>query len=605
MGKNAPSQPTEQQVTTTTTNLPEYARPYFENVVNRAMAQSYAGYQPYPYERIAGFTPAQEQVQQNILNMQAPGQIAAGSGLAQAAGLGALQAANYAPSQFSAQQIGMPELQQYRMQGPGMVQAGQYTSPEMQAAQTQYQPELNYFQMENAPQVEAAGFGPVRDVSAQRVNAPAMNAAQTQWQANLERFQMAAPEQFTGVQAERYMSPFMQNVMDVQKREAIRDAQQQQLVQDLGAARQGTYGGSRQLLAGLERERNLGQQLGDIQARGQQAAYESAQSQFERDRAAQMAAQQANLQAALGVQELGTTTGLQATLANLSNEQQARVNNQAMAFQAQGMNAENALKAALANQGVDVTRAQANQQAQMQAQLANQQAALTAGQQNLQARLGVQQLGTQTGLQAALANLDAASQANVQNMAAQLQTQGMNAQQAMQAALANQQAQLTVGQQNLGAALGTQQLGVQSGLQALMANQQQALEAQRLAEQSRQFGAQNRLAAFGQAGQMGQTLGNLGQLQQQLDLQRLGAQGTAAGQQQALEQQYLDQYYGDFLRQRDYDLERLSYFNNILRGLPVQLSSTQTAYGPSPSMASQVLGAGLGGLGLYNTMRGG
>lgn len=556
MGKSAPSQPTQQNVRTETSNLPEYARPYFENLMNRAQAISNQEYTPYPYERIAGFTPAQQQVQQRVLGLGSPNQFALGSALAGAAGQASLRAADYGPGQFNAQQIRMPGLQQFQMD----------------AAQTGFRPDLTAFQMGNVPQVEAAGFGPVRDVAAQRVYAPNMNAAQTQWQANLERFQMAAPDKFTGATAQQYMSPFMQNVLDVQKREAIRDAQRQQVVQDLGAARQGTYGGSRQLLAGLERERNLGTQLGDIQARGQQAAYESAQSQFERDRAAQMAAQQANLQAALGVQELGTTTGLQAALANLSNEQQARVNNQAMAFQAQGMNAENALKAALANQGVDVTRAQANQQAQMQAQLANQQAGLTAGQQNLAAQLGVQQLGTQTGLQAALANLDAASQARQQNLAAQL---------------------------------GVQQLGTQTGLQAALANQQQALEAQRLAEQSRQFGQQNRLAAYGQAGQMGQTLGNLGQYQQQADLSRLQAQQAAAAQTQALEQQRLDQMYADFLRQRDYPMEQLGYFSNMLRGLPVQLSSTQTTYGQPPSMASQILGAGLGGLGLYNTMRGG
>lgn len=571
MGKGSGSQPTEQNVTTTTSNLPEYARPYFENVVNRAMAQSYSGYQPYGFERIAGFTPAQEQVQQNVLNMTSPQQFADASALASAAGQGSLLSANYAPTQFSAQQIGLPELQQYRMQDPGMISTQAYTSPQMRAAQAQFDPNLTAFEM-----------APARDVQAQQYAAPQMDAAQTQWQANLERFQMAAPDKFSGVEASRYMSPYMQNVLDVQKREAITDAQKTQLAQDLGAARQGTYGGARQLLAATERERALGQQLGDIEARGLQAAYESSQAQFERDRAAQMAAQQANLQAALGVQELGTTTGLQAALANLSNEQQARVQNQAAMLQTQGLNAEQALRAALANQQADLTRAQANQQA----------------------ALGVQQLGVQTGLQATLANLDAASQANVQNLAAQLQTQGMNADQALRAALANQQAQAATGQQNLQAALGTQQLGVTAGLDALRANQQAMLEAQRLGEQSKQFGAQNQLAAFGQAGQLGQTLGNLGQYQQQADLQRLQAQQNAAAQQQALEQQYLDQYYGDFLRQRDYDIERLGYFSNILRGLPVGLSTTQTAYAPPPSMAQQILGTGLGALGMYKTLGG-
>ena len=566
------SQPTQQNVTTTTSNLPEYARPYFENVVNRAMAQSYAGYQPYGFERIAGFTPAQEQVQQNILDMRAPQQFADASGLTAAAGQGALRAANFAPTQFSAQQIGMPELQQYRMQDPGMISTRAYNTPQMAAAQAQFQPNLQQFQM-----------GPVRDVSAQQISAPQMQAAQTSFgQQPLEQFRMAGPQMFGSEQARQYMSPFLEQALEPQLRSAVSDARRAQITQDLGAARQGTFGGSRQLLASLEREGDLAKQMGDIRARGMQSAFENAQQQFERDRAAGLTTGQQNLEAALRQQQLGTQTGLQAALANLSNEQQARVNNQALDFQARGMNQEQSMRAALANQGVDVTRAQAN----------------------LQANLGVQQLGAQLGMQGTLANLDAASQANVQNLAAQLQTQGMNADQALRAALANQQAQAATGQQNLQAALGTQQLGVSSGLEALRANQQAALEAQRMGEQSKQFGAQNQLAAFGQAGQLGQTLGNLGQYQQQADLQRLQAQQTAAGQAQALEQQYLDQFYGDFLRQRDYDIERLGYFNNILRGLPVGLSTTQTAYAPPPSMASQVLGTGLGALGMARTLGG-
>ena len=424
MGSGSSSAPTQQQVTTTTSNLPEYARPYFENVVNRAMAQSYQPYTPYPNERIAGFTPAQEQVQQSVLGMGAPNQFAFGSGLAAAAGQGALGAASYAPGQFAAKQVNAP-----------VVQAAQ-----MQAAQTGYRPDLTTFQMQ-------------------------------------------APDQFGQTQAQQYMSPYFQNVLDIQKREAVRDARQQQIAQDLGAARQGTYGGSRQLLASLGRERMLGQQLGDIQSKGLQSAYESAQQQFERDRAAQMAAQKENLASQISTQQLRTTADLQTALANLNADQQARV----------------------------------------------------------------------------------------QNMAAENQMRGMNAENAMRAALANQQADT---------------------------------EMQRMAEQSRQFGSQQGLAALAQANQSAQTLGNLGQLQQQTDLQRLQAQQSAAAMPQAQEQQRLDQMYADFLRQRDYPMEQLGYFSNILRGLPVNLSSTQTTYGQSPSALSQLAGAGLGGLSLYNMGRG-
>lgn len=645
MGKSTPKAPDTQTIKQE--NIPDWLQPSVLDVVGRARSVADQPYTPYPYERIAGFTPAQQQVQQNMLGMQAPNQFALGSGLAAAAGQGSLQAADYRPSQFTAQQIGMPNLQSFQM-GPAMqvnpyqspqpqpggpviqrgadgrstvtldkgrgldpryspenaaalyaknpdpnavTLPGQQTAggmaprnfptqmggvtpqpsgpgaiaPQMAAAQTQFQPTLNAFQM-----------GPVREVSSQMVGAPEMQGAQTGFgQQPLEQFRMAGPEMFGQQQAQQYMSPYMQSVVDVQKREAVRDAQRGQLMQDLGAARQGTYGGSRQLLAGLERERQLGQQLGDIQARGQQSAFEQAQQQFERDRAAGMTTGQANLQAALQQQQLGTQTGLQAALANLSNEQQARVNNQALQFQAQGMNQDQAMRAALANQGVDVTRAQANQQAALQ----------------------TQQLGTQTGLQTALANLDAASQTNVQNLAAQLQTQGLNADQALRAALANQQAGLTVGQQNLQALLQTQQLGAQTGLEALRANQQAALEAQRLGEQSRQFGAGQGLAGLAQAGQMAQTLGNLGQYQQQADIQRLGIQQQAAGMPQALEQQRLDQMYADFLRQRDYPMETLGFYSNIIRGLPAGTSTSQITYAPQPSLASQVLGTGVGALG--------
>jgi hypothetical protein len=570
MGKTAPA-PTKQEVTTTQSNLPEYARPYFENVTNRAMAESYQPYTPYQAPRIAGFTPAQEQVQQNILGLSTPNQFGSGSALAYQAGLGAL-GQQYDTGQFNAQQVGAPNLQQFQM-GPAMgVGAQQYGTPQMGAAQTGYNPDLQSFQM-----------GPTREVSSQSVSAPEMQGAQTGFgQQPLEQFRVSGPEMFGSEQAQRYMSPFIQQALEPQRREAVTNARRAQVAQDLGSARQGTYGGSRQALASLERERNLGQQLGDIEARGMEAAFGQAQQQFERDRAAGMTTGQQNLQAALQQQQLGTQTGLQAALANLSNEQQARVNNQAQQFQAQGMNAEQAMRASLANQGVDVTRAQADQQA----------------------RLQTQQLGTQTGLQAALANLSSEQQANAQNLAAQLQTQGLNSEQAMRAALANQQAGLTVGQANLQALLGTQQLGAQTGLQAALANQQTGLEAQRLGEQSRQFGAGQRLSGLQTAGQMGQTLGNLGQYQQQANLQRLGAQGAAAGEQRGLQQQYLDQAYADFLRQRDYPMERLGQFSNILRGLPVGLSSTQTTYATPPSFTSQALGAGLGGLSVARLMGG-
>jgi hypothetical protein len=191
----------------------------------------------------------------------------------------------------------------------------------------------------------------------------------------------------------------------------------------------------------------------------------------------------------------------------------------------------------------------------------------------------------------------------VQNLAAQLQTQGLNADQAIRAALANQQAGLTTGQQNLAARLGVQELGTRTGMEAQLANQQAMLEAQRLGEQSRQFGSSLGLQGLGQAITGAGQLGQLGTSQQAADLARLQAQAAAAGEPRAYQQQLLDMQYADFLRQRDYPMEQLGYFSNILRGLPVQMGSTATTYAQPPSFAQQLGGVGLAGLGLYNMTR--
>jgi hypothetical protein len=83
---------------------------------------------------------------------------------------------------------------------------------------------------------------------------------------------MLSPEQ-----TQNYMSPYAQNVIDVNKAEALRDAQKGLLAGNLGAARQGTYGGARQLLAQTEQDRNLQTKLGQIQSMGLQNAFEAAQ----------------------------------------------------------------------------------------------------------------------------------------------------------------------------------------------------------------------------------------------------------------------------------------------------------------------------------------
>lgn len=111
------------------------------------------------------------------------------------------------------------------------------------------------------------------------------------------------------------MSPYMQQVVDIEKREAERAAERTR--QGLAAQAVGSraFGGSREALMQSELERNLQQQLGDIQARGQQAAFQQAQQAFEQQKQRQLAGGQqmagmAPIQSGVQFKELGALAGI-------------------------------------------------------------------------------------------------------------------------------------------------------------------------------------------------------------------------------------------------------------------------------------------------------
>ena len=91
-------------------------------------------------------------------------------------------------------------------------------------------------------------------------------------------------------EVQQYMSPYMQNVVDIQQREAQRQADV--AAQQIGAqaVSAGGFGGSRQAILEAEQQRNLQTQLGDIQARGLASAYEDAQARMAAQRGRELAA---------------------------------------------------------------------------------------------------------------------------------------------------------------------------------------------------------------------------------------------------------------------------------------------------------------------------
>jgi hypothetical protein len=418
-----------QVIQQTQTTIPDYARQYVETMLGRAQAATLdQPYQPYSGQRFANVDPLSQQAYTNLQRMglgaEAGNSLQSMYNLASQAGT-----SNYGPSAYG---------NQYQSQGA-------------------YNP---------------TNFG------YQNVAAPNLQNLQMQAAGNVGTRSFTQPGS-----ASAYMSPYMQNVVDIQQREAQRQADIAGTGRGARAAQAGAFGGSRQAIENAEAARNLATQKGDIQAQGLQAAYQSAQGQF-------------------------------------NAEQNA------------------ALQAALANQGVQ----------------------------------------QQTG---------------VQNLSALLQTQGLGAQTGLQAALANQQAGMTTQQQ--------QELARQYGYGQQMVNAANAAQygqaANQLNEQSRQYGAGFGLQGL-QAGMQGmQNYGNLSNLYNQQGLNIYNAQNQMGQQAQNYQNQQLAQNYNDFVNQRNYPIEQIGQFSNILRGLPLAQTSMQQ-YQQAPSMASQLAGFGTAALGV-------
>lgn len=118
------------------------------------------------------------------------------------------------------------------------------------------------------------------------------------------RFNPYQTGQFQGDTAASYMSPFIQQALEPQMREARRASEMQRNVDQAQAVQRGAFGGSRQAIVEAERQRNLGTQLGDIQARGLQTAFDQGRQQFNTEQ--QLREQSRQYGAGFGMQGLQT-----------------------------------------------------------------------------------------------------------------------------------------------------------------------------------------------------------------------------------------------------------------------------------------------------------
>jgi len=211
---------------------PNFA-PFVYDMLGKAQTAADLPYQPYTGQRFAfetptgapGYAPLEQQYFNTVAGLQAPSMMDA-TNLAKTAtsGLG-----TYTPGTFTNQ-----------FQGPAAYQTGQfqtgYQAPAAYQA-AQFTPGFNY----QAGQI-STGLGPIGSV-------------------------------------QDYMNPYLSSVTDIEAREARREADIGRQSEQARLAQAGAYGGSRQAIMEAERQRNLGTQIGDIRAKGLQAAFDQAQRQ--------------------------------------------------------------------------------------------------------------------------------------------------------------------------------------------------------------------------------------------------------------------------------------------------------------------------------------
>jgi len=607
-------------------------------------------YQRYEGERFAPFTEAQKQYFEQALAMGVDPRSLSAADLTQE-GIYRLYNQAYEPTDFNfGRRINPAELENYQMGAQRGLNAPQDWRDEIDsidAARGRYNQDLETFLMakqrgigepkdwsRSAAQAKAAqgkysgnlrnfNIGPIEDVKAREDllnNYKRMKAAQEDFDANIKTRSFT-----TRGMADKYMSPYMQNVVDIQQREAQRQADIAAQSRGAEAVQAGAFGGSRQAIMEAEAARNLAQQKGDIQAKGLQESYTQAQAQFNQEQQAQLTAQQANQQARL-----------QTTLSNLSNRQQAAVQNMAADLQMRGMSAEQALRAALANQQTELQREQSNQQGRLgvqalesqyrqqmamqnltnrqQTELANaanrfeaqgmtKQQAFDAAktefadrfareQANLQSKMGTQELESQYRQQINMQNLSNEQQARILEATQEFEALGMTKQQASQYALAKFQDRFAREQANLEANLGIQQLRSSQDLTAQQFNKNLLMEAARMEEQSRQFGAdydyRSLMGGIQGAGQLGSQGQNIyGQSINNLNL----VKGVGDAQQAGMQRAY-DIEYQNFLDQQRYPYQQQEWLNSMYRGY-ANPTAIQGMYSQPPSMLNQAVGAGV------------
>ena len=178
--------------------------------------------------------------------------------------------------------------------------------------------------------------------------------------------------------------------------------------------------------------------------------------------------------------------------------------------------------------------------------------------------------------------------------AAALRSQGFG--QAIQQSMAAQEAALRRQQQAAGMFGQLGQAGAELGAQF----GQMGLAGQEAAAKLGLTGADQSLEQAKTLAALGQTSAGLGQLGQQMQMADVDTLAKLGAQQQVLDQAAADAQQQFQLQQIFQPYQKLGFYSDILQGAPSTSMSIQQNTAPRPSMLNQVVGAGIGGLGIAN-----
>jgi hypothetical protein len=137
---------------------------------------------------------------------------------------------------------------------------------------------------------------------------------------------------------------------------------------------------------------------------------------------------------------------------------------------------------------------------------------------------------------------------------------------------------------------------------AFASDQTAALRAAGLTEEAAQQAGRLGIAGEQLGLQAAQQVAGLGEGEFGFGLRQADVLRQIGEQQQALAQQQLDIDVSDFISQRDFPRQQLAFQSGILRGVPVSPISETAQFQAQPSTAQQMLGFGLGGLGLAKSI---